>query len=231
MPIIGTMAGMNYVLSQRRMLQLLAGLILYGFTMALMIRAGLGLDPWDVFHQGVSESLGLSFGTVVFLTGILVLLAWIPLRQKPGIGTILNIVVIAVAVDVFLAVIPTPETRDIEIKTVMMFAGILGNGFAAALYVGADLGTGPRDGLWVGICARTGWSVRSVRTGIEVTVMFTGIALGGLANMGTVFYALLIGPVSQYWLPRVAVPETAPRPSFGWLRAPIAQPSRAVPPT
>lgn len=222
---------MHYLLSQRRMLQLLAGLILYGFTMALMIRAGLGLDPWDVFHQGVSESLGLSFGTVVFITGVLVLLAWIPLRLKPGIGTVLNIVVIAVAVDIFLAVIPTPETRDIEIKTAMMFAGILGNGFAAALYVGADLGTGPRDGLWVGIVARTGWSVRSVRTVIELTVMFTGIALGGLANMGTVFYALLIGPVSQYWLPRVAAPESAPRPSFGWLRAPVAQPQRAAPPT
>lgn len=222
---------MHYLLGQRRMLQLLAGLILYGFTMALMLRAGLGLDPWDVFHQGLSESLGLSFGTIVFFTGVLVLLAWVPLRLKPGVGTILNIVVIAVAVDVFLALIPTPEPRDIEIKTAMMFAAILGNGFAAALYVGADLGTGPRDGLWVGICARTGWSVRSVRTVMELTVMFTGIALGGLANMGTVFYALLIGPVSQYWLPRVKVPEAAPRPSFGWLRAPVAQPSRAVPPT
>lgn len=231
MPIRESMAAMQSLINQRRMLQLLAGLVLYGFTMALMIRAGLGLDPWDVFHQGVSESLGLSFGTVVFITGLLVLLAWIPLRLKPGIGTILNIVVIAIAVDVFLAVIPTPEPRDIEIKTAMMFAGILGNGFAAALYVGADLGPGPRDGLWVGICDRTGWSIRSVRTGIELTVMFTGIALGGLANMGTVFYALLIGPVSQYWLPRVRVDASVPRPSFDWLAAPVAEPQRAVPPT
>ena len=225
---------MNFLLSQRRLLQLLAGLILYGTTMALMIRAGLGLDPWDVFHQGVAEQLGLSFGTVVFLTGALVLLAWVPLRQKPGIGTVLNIVVIAITVDIALALIPTPEARDIEIKTVMMFAGILGNGFAAALYVGADLGAGPRDGLWVGITQRTGWSVRSVRTGIELTVMFTGIALGGLANMGTVFYALLIGPVSQYWLPRVKVPEGVHRPQFAVLQRALPVPSRpvrAAPPT
>lgn len=208
---------MNFLLAQRRLLQLLAGLILYGFTMALMIRAGLGLDPWDVFHQGLSEKLGISFGAVVFIVGAVALLLWIPLRQKPGIGTILNIVVIAITVDLSLALIPTPQVRDIEIKTVLMFAGIFGNGLAGALYVGADLGAGPRDGLWLGLQRLTGLSTRAARTYLEVTVLVAGIALGGLANMGTVFYALLIGPTVQYFLPRVSVPASAPRPDLAKL--------------
>lgn len=222
---------MNFFLAQRRLLQLLAGLILYGFTMALMIRAGLGLNPWDVFHQGVSEQLGLSFGVVVAIVGALVLLVWIPLRQRPGIGTVLNVVVIAITVDASLAIIPTPVWHDIEIKTAMMIVGIVGNGLAAALYVGADLGAGPRDGLWVGIVERTGWSIRSVRTGLELSVLVVGMTLGGLANMGTVFYALAIGPLAQFFLTRVAVPESAPRPELAWAQWPVAVPERATPPT
>ena len=231
MPIACTMLSMNFLLAQRRLLQLLAGLILYGFTMALMVRAGLGLDPWDVFHQGLSNQLGISFGAVVAIVGALVLLAWIPLRQRVKIGTVLNVVVIAITVDLSLELIPTPVWHDIEIKTAMMIAGIVGNGLAAALYVGADLGTGPRDGLWVGIVERTGWSIRSTRTGLELSVLVAGMALGGLANMGTVFYALAIGPLVQFFLPRVSAPEDAPYPELAWAQWPVAVPERATPPT
>jgi uncharacterized membrane protein YczE len=197
--------------SSRRPLQLLVGLWLYGATMALMVRAGLGLDPWDVFHQGLTEHLGISFGAVVAIVGAVVLLAWIPLKQRPGIGTILNIVVIAIAVDVTLGWVPVPSHDAIEWRTALLVTGILGNGLAAALYVGAGLGAGPRDGLWVAIVDRTGVSIRIVRTVMEVTVLSIGFALGGNVNIGTVAYALAIGPIVGLLLPLVQMPPVRTR--------------------
>jgi len=189
----------------RRLLQLYAGLALYGFAMALMIRAGLGLDPWDVFHQGLADRLGWSFGTVTIVVGALVLLAWIPLRQGPGIGTLSNVVVIGLAVDASLWLVPAPDALGIRIA--LMISGILLNAVAGAAYIGARLGPGPRDGLMTGLVARTGASVRIVRTGIEVSVLTVGWLFGGTVGVGTVAYALLIGPLLHPLLPRFTVPD------------------------
>ena len=183
----------------RRLVQLFVGLWLYGATMALMVRAGLGLDPWDVFHEGVTHHVDLTFGQVVIAVGALVLLAWIPLRQRPGIGTVANVVVIGVAADVTLAMLP--EATGLATGAAMLAAGIVGNGLAGAMYVGAGLGPGPRDGLWTGIVRRTGASVRIARTGLEVAVLVVGFALGGTVGVGTVLYALAIGPLVQGFLP------------------------------
>jgi uncharacterized membrane protein YczE len=192
----------------RRLGQLFAGLVLYGVSMALQIRAGLGLDPWDVFHQGVSERTGLSFGTVVAIVGAVVLLAWIPLRQKPGIGTVSNVFVIAVAVDVSLVLLP--EAGSTSVAVAMLLAGVGLNGVASGAYIGAGLGPGPRDGLMTGLVRRTGGSIRVVRTSIEVTVLAVGAALGGTVGLGTVLYALSIGPLVHVLLPRMTVREPVP---------------------
>lgn len=183
----------------RRMVQLLVGLWLYGATMAMLVRAGLGLDPWDVFHEGVAHHVPLTFGQVVILVGALVLLAWIPLRQRPGIGTILNVLVIGIAADVTLAILPPAD--NLAIAVFLLVGGVVGNGIAGAMYVGAGLGPGPRDGLWTGIVRRTGASVRRVRTGLEVGVLLVGFALGGTVGLGTVLYAVAIGPIVQAFLP------------------------------
>jgi uncharacterized membrane protein YczE len=189
----------------RRLPQLLGGLALYGLSMAMQIRAGLGLNPWDVLHEGLAERTPLSFGAVTAVTGVLVLMLWIPLRQRPGIGTVANVVVIAVAVDVALLAIPAPDA--LVPRILLLVGGVVLNGVATAAYVGARLGPGPRDGLMTGLCARTGWSVRVVRTGIEVVVLATGWLLGGTAGVGTVLYALAIGPLTQLFLPFFAVRE------------------------
>ena len=182
-----------------RLTQLVAGLAGYGATMAFMIEAGLGLDPWDVFHQGLTRHLPLSFGVVTMLVGALVLLLWIPLRQRPAIGTVLNVLVIGIAVDATLAVLSTPQS--LAARSAFLSIGIVGNALAGAVYVGAGLGTGPRDGLWVGLVRRTGLSVRLVRTSIELSVLVTGFLLGGTVGVGTVLYAVLIGPLMQAFLP------------------------------
>ncbi|MDQ8046135.1 MAG: hypothetical protein REI11_16125 [Patulibacter sp.] len=217
-------------LYRRQLPQLLVGLWLYGATMALLVRAGLGLDPWDVFHQGLTRHLPLSFGEVTALVGVAVLLVWIPLRQKPGIGTILNIIVIAISVDATLRLVPEPGPRDIEIRCALLVLGTLGNGLAGALYVGANLGSGPRDGLWLAIVRITGRSVRQARTALEVTVLTVGFLLGGTVNFGTVFYALVIGHVVQFFLPRVRVLEAqeAPGSAIAGVR-PAEATSSAVP--
>ncbi|WP_214401357.1 YczE/YyaS/YitT family protein [Pseudonocardia lacus] len=189
----------------RRLPQLLGGLALYGLSMAMQIRAGLGLNPWDVLHEGLSKNVPLSFGAITAVTGVTVLLLWIPLRQRPGIGTVANVAVIAVAVDAALFVIPAPDALPARIA--LLVGGVLLNGVATAAYVGARLGPGPRDGLMTGLCARTGWSVRVVRTGIEVVVLATGWLLGGTVGVGTVLYALAIGPLTQLFLPFLAVRE------------------------
>ena len=185
----------------RRLPQLVGGLILYGVSMGLMIRGGLGLDPWDVLHQAVSLRTGLTFGTVTAITGALVLLCWIPLRQRPGVGTVANIVVIALAVDATLALVGQADAMALRIT--LMVAGVVLNGLATAAYIGVRLGPGPRDGLMTGLVARTGVSIRVIRTGIELTVLATGWLLGGTVGVGTVVYALTIGPLTQAFLPLV----------------------------
>jgi uncharacterized membrane protein YczE len=192
----------------RRLAQLYAGLVLYGVSMALQIEAGLGLDPWDVFHQGVAEHTGLSFGTVVIVTGAVVLLAWVPLRQRPGIGTVSNVFVIGIAVDVSLALLPAAASDPVAVA--MLLAGVGLNGVASGAYIGAGLGPGPRDGLMTGLVTRTGGSIRVVRTSIEVAVLAVGAALGGTVGLGTVLYALSIGPLVHVLLPRMTVAQPAP---------------------
>jgi uncharacterized membrane protein YczE len=191
----------------RRLLQLYAGLVLYGASMALQIRAGLGLDPWDVFHQGVAERTGLSFGTVVILTGAIVLLAWIPLRQRPGFGTVSNVFVIGIAVDAALAVLPHAGSTPVAVA--MLLSGVGLNGLAGGAYIGAGLGPGPRDGLMTGLVRRTGGSIRVVRTSLEIGVLVAGAALGGRVGIGTVVYAVSIGPIVHAVLPRLTVPVPA----------------------
>jgi uncharacterized membrane protein YczE len=185
----------------RRVPQLVVGLWLYGASMALQVRATLGLDPWDVLHEGLAERTGLSFGTVTALVGVLVLLGWIPLRQRPGVGTVANVLVIGVAVDVTLALLPAPA--GLLPRALFLTAGIVLNGLAAATYIGARLGPGPRDGLTTGFCARTGTSLRLVRTVVELTVLVAGWLLGGTIGVGTVLYAVTIGPLTQAFLPLV----------------------------
>lgn len=187
----------------RRLPQLFAGLALYGWSMAMMIKSGLGLDPWDVFHQGLARYLPLSFGQVTMVVGAVVLLAWIPLRQWPGVGTVANVIVIGLAADAGLAVLPAPD--PLWARIVMMVSAVVLNGLAGAAYIGAHLGPGPRDGLMTGLAARTGLSLRVVRVGIEVTVLAVGFVLGGVVGVGTVLYALAIGPLVQFFLPAVAV--------------------------
>jgi uncharacterized membrane protein YczE len=219
----------------RRLAQLYAGLVLYGASMALQIRAGLGLDPWDVFHQGIAERTGLSFGTVVIVVGALVLLAWIPLRQRPGFGTVSNVVVIGLAVDAALARLP--GAGSLPVAVAMLAGGVGLNGLAGAAYIGAGLGPGPRDGLMTGLVRRTGRSVRVVRTTIELTVLAAGAALGGTVGVGTVVYALAIGPIVHALLPPLTVRPrqatatgragaTAPAPAAA--PAPLPTPSRTA---
>ncbi|HSX69177.1 hypothetical protein [Nocardioides sp.] len=183
----------------RRLVQLAVGLWLYGASMAMVIRGALGLDPWDVFHAGVMTHVGLSFGTVVIAVGALVLLLWIPLRQMPGLGTVANVVLIGVATDVTLALLTAPD--GLLARSALLVGGIVLNGLAGALYIGAQLGPGPRDGLMTGLARRTGRSIRLVRTSLEVSVLVVGFLLGGQVGLGTVLYAVAIGPLVQLFLP------------------------------
>jgi uncharacterized membrane protein YczE len=188
----------------RRLGQLYAGLVLYGLSMALMIRAELGVMPWDVLHQGLSRITGLSFGTVTIGVGVLVLLAWIPLRERPGLGTVSNVLVIGVAVDGWLAVMGPVHGPAARIALAAL--GILVNAVTTAAYIGVHLGPGPRDGLMTGLVRRTGASVGLVRTSIEIGVVAAGWALGGNLGAFTVAYAILIGPLVHVLLPRLSVP-------------------------
>lgn len=193
----------------RRITQLLIGLAMYGISLAMFIRAGLGLDPWDVFHQGVAGKIGWSIGTVVVVVSFLVLLLWIPLRQMPGFGTLANAVLVGVFADIGLAVIPVFSHLGGQIAT--LAGAVVLNGIASACYIGARLGPGARDGLMTGLARRTGWSVRLSRTLIEVVVLGVGWLLGGSVGVGTVVYALAIGPIVQLLLPMFTVREKAPR--------------------
>jgi uncharacterized membrane protein YczE len=182
----------------RRLTQLMVGLLLYGVSMAMLIRSTLGLDPWDVLHDGITQRTGLSFGTVVILVGVLVLLLWIPLRQWPGLGTVANAVVIGLATDGSLALMSEPS--GLAAQLALLIGGVVANGLAGALYIGSQFGAGPRDGLMTGLVRRTGRSVRLVRTSLEVTVLAAGWLLGGAVGLGTVLYALAIGPLVQLFL-------------------------------
>jgi uncharacterized membrane protein YczE len=203
----------------RRLVQLYVGLVLFGASMAVMLRAGLGLNSWDVLHQGISERSGLRFGLVVIAVSAVVLLLWIPLRQRPGVGTVSNVIVVGLSVDATLAVLP--HTSSTAVRVGELVAGIVANGVATGLYVGANFGPGPRDGLMTGLAAR-GHSVRVVRTGIEVAVLSVGWAIGGTVGVGTVLYAVSIGPLAHYFIPLFAVPSTpepalARRPTLGGI--------------
>jgi uncharacterized membrane protein YczE len=200
----------------RRGVQLGAGLVAYAISMALVVHAGLGSMPWDVLTQGLSRHTGASFGTVTLVTSAVVLACWIPLRQRPGVGTVANVLVIGVLIDPFLAVLDRlPDPLPIGARVALMVVGIVLNGLATGLYVGARLGPGPRDGLMTGLVARTGRPIRLVRTGIEVTVVAAGWVLGGTVGVGTVAYALAVGPLVQLFLPRLTVPVAVAASSDG----------------
>jgi len=193
----------------RRIAQLLVGLFLYGIAIAMMVRAGIGVAPWDVLTQGLVKQTGLTFGVITIIVGAIVLLLWIPIRQKPGIGTVLNILLIGPAADIGLAFIP--QQHEPVLQGLMFAGGLALLAVATGLYVGARLGPGPRDGLMTGINARWGWKIWIVRTGIEVTVLSIGWLLGGQVGIGTLAFALLIGPMVGVTLPFFRVPEAPAR--------------------
>lgn len=186
----------------RRMVQLYAGLALYGFGIALQVASGLGNDPWDVFHQGLSRGFGLSIGTWIIVVGALVMLLWIPLRQRPGIGTVSNVIFIGVFADLGLILLPHPGTT--LARWAYLITAVVAGGVATGCYIGAGLGPGPRDGLMTGLAAR-GHSIRAVRTAIELTVLGAGWLLGGTVGVGTVLYAISIGPLTQVFLPALRI--------------------------
>lgn len=187
----------------RRTGQLLVGLVLYGVSMSMMIRSTLGLDPWDVFHAGLASHVPLTFGQVTIIVGALVLLLWVPLRQWPGLGTVANVVVIGLAADAGLALLAPPQA--LWARVLLLASGIVLNGVAGGLYIGSQLGPGPRDGLMTGVARRSGLSIRLVRTTIELVVLAVGWLLGGPVGLGTIVYAVSIGPLVQFFLPRLTV--------------------------
>ena len=191
----------------RRLVQLYAGLVLFGVSSSMLLLAGLGVDPWDVFHQGLSRRFGLGVGTWAIIVGVAVLLLWIPLRQRPGFGTLSNVLVVGLVIDMMLATVP--PVHGLAAQAAVMLAGVVLNGIATGAYIGAGLGPGPRDGLMTGLAAR-GHSIRVVRTSIELTVLVTGWLLGGKVGVGTVVYALCIGPIAHQTIPRLRIPLLEP---------------------
>lgn len=187
----------------RRLIQLFIGLSIFGFSMAMLIRGGLGMIPWDVFHYGVATHVPLSFGMIAIIVALAVLLLWIPLREMPGLGTIANAIWVGVAADLGLALLTTPDS--LWLKIALMVGGIVLNAFSTALYIGAQFGPGPRDGLMTGLARRLPISLRLIRTGIEVVVVVIGWLLGGVVGLGTVLFALSIGPLTQFFLPPLVV--------------------------
>jgi uncharacterized membrane protein YczE len=184
-----------------RLVQLFGGLVLYGVSSSLLVLAGLGLDPWDVFHQGLARHTPLAIGTWAIVVGAAVLLLWIPLRQRPGIGTLCNVVLVGGTMDVVLGHVHAPH--GLAVRIACLVVGVFLNGVATGAYIGAGLGPGPRDGLMTGLAAR-GHSIRVVRTGLEVTLLVTGWLLGGTVGVGTVLYALSIGPLAHVFIPLFA---------------------------
>jgi len=193
----------------RRLPQLAIGLVLYGVSIGLMVRGNIGLAPWDVLHSGFIQHVPMTLGQAVVLMSFVVLVLWIPLKEQPGIGTVANAVLVGVAADATLWVLDEP--RALAAKVALMVGGVVLCGIASGLYIGAQLGRGPRDGLMTGLHRRTGLSLRLVRTLLEVAVVLVGLALGGVLGAGTVLYALTIGPLTQLFLPWCLV--TLPTPS------------------
>ncbi|MGY5129868.1 membrane protein YczE [Streptomyces nigrescens] len=194
----------------RRLPQLLVGLALYGFSLSVLVRASLGVNPWSVLYEGLENYTPLSFGTISAVLGVLVLLLWIPLKQKPTLGTIANIIVLAYSSDLGLFLIP--QHLGLPARAGLLVGGVLLNGLSVAVYVGARFGPGPRDGLMTGASALTGRSLRLVRTVIEIAVLAVGGLLGGSVGVGTVLYALAVGPVTQFFLPWFAYRSTPTQP-------------------
>ncbi|WP_406135330.1 YitT family protein [Streptomyces sp. NBC_01089] len=192
-PTSGTKARLG-----RRLLRLYAGLALYGASSALLVASGLGLEPWNVLHQGLAELTGLSIGVVSIIVAAVVLLLWIPLRQRPGLGTVSNVFVVGLAMDGTLALLP--HLHRLPVRGAVLVAGIVLNGVATGLYITARFGPGPRDGLMTGLHRLTGRSIRLMRTSVEVVVVAAGFALGGTVGVGTLLYALSIGPLAQFFL-------------------------------
>ncbi|MGW0424655.1 membrane protein YczE [Streptomyces sp. NPDC003015] len=191
----------------RRLIQLYVGLALYGASSALLVEAGLGLEPWGVLHQGLAELTGVSIGVVSIVVGAAVLLLWIPLRQRPGLGTVSNVFVVGIAMDATLTAVP--DVHGLAVRIPLLLAGIVLNGVATGLYIAASFGPGPRDGLMTGLHRRTGRSIRLMRTAVEVAVVGTGFVLGGTIGVGTVLYAVSIGPLAQVFLRMFAVPRAS----------------------
>ncbi|MEV6048728.1 YczE/YyaS/YitT family protein [Streptomyces xanthochromogenes] len=209
----------------RRVAQLYVGLALYGVSSGLLVRAGLGLEPWGVLHQGLAKHTGLSIGVVSIIVGAAVLLLWIPLRQRPGLGTVSNVFAIGVFMDATLAVVP--DVHGLLGQVPLTAAAILCNGAATGLYISARFGPGPRDGLMTGLHRATGRSIRLVRTSLEVVVVATGFLLGGSLGIGTVLYALAIGPLAQFFLRIFAIPGAAPAPETAPARGTDPAPAPA----
>ncbi|MCW2814795.1 MAG: hypothetical protein JWN84_2250 [Nocardioides sp.] len=195
-----------------RLVRLFVGLVAYGASLGMMVRGDLGLAPWDVLHSGLIRHVPLTLGQAVVVMSFVVLLLWIPLREMPGIGTVANALVVGLSADATLALLDAPDAVAARIG--LMVGGVLLCGVASALYIGAQLGRGPRDGLMTGLARRTGWSIRLVRTALEVTVVLIGLTLGGVLGVGTVLYALAIGPITQALLPAFLVDVSAPPPSL-----------------
>ena len=206
----------------RRLAQLYVGLALYGASSALLVVSGLGLEPWNVLHQGLAELTGLTIGVVSIIVGAAVLLLWIPLRQRPGLGTVSNVFVVGLAMDGTLALVP--DAHGLAVRIPLLLAGILLNGAATGLYISANFGPGPRDGLMTGLHRDTGRSIRLIRTAIEVAVVATGFALGGTVGIGTLLYALAIGPLAQLFLRVFAAPPA----SGGSTVVATGSPERAI---
>jgi uncharacterized membrane protein YczE len=183
----------------RRLPQLVVGLVLYGVSLAMMVRGALGLAPWDVFHSGVIRHVPITLGQAVIVFSFVVLLAWVPLREVPGLGTVLNALLVGLSADATLALLAVPDA--VGLRVALLVSGVVLNALATALYIGAQFGRGPRDGLMTGLHRRTGLSLRMVRTALEVAVVVLGLLLGGVAGAGTVLYAVSIGPLTQLMLP------------------------------
>jgi uncharacterized membrane protein YczE len=208
LPTLGVREQLRAGRLTRRWLQLFAGLVMAGLSIGLMVEAHLGLDPWNVLHEGLTRFLPLSFGMVTIVSGLVVLLLWVPLRQPLGLGTVINLVLVGVLVDVALWALPTPSS--LLVRGVFLVVGVVLCAAAGAVYLGSHLGPGPRDGLMTGLVARTRRSVRLVRTALELTVLLVGFLLGGTVGVGTLVFAVAVGPLIQFFLPRVAVPITVP---------------------
>ena len=216
---LGPLAQLRAGRLPRRITQLVVGLFLYGASLALMVRGGLGLAPWDVLHSGLIRYVPIDLGQMVIVMSVLVLVLWIPLREKPGIGTIANALLVGASADAVMAEVPTQH--HLALRVLFTIGGIALCAFATALYIGAQFGRGPRDGLMTGLVRRTGASIRLVRTALELAVVIIGLCLGGKLGLGTVAYALLIGPLTQRWLPAWVIELPSPEPT-GATEEPLA---------